>query len=129
MRRLLTCHERASPCSVGAIMPHTEIAAQPKRSSKRTSKPTKAQLKERAKRKKGRAAGRKRRAAERLRVFEQMRNMPDDAVMTVGEWTSLNSLSARAARRILHGDNGPAVVQLTPQRVGITVKANREWQE
>jgi hypothetical protein len=54
----------------------------------------------------------------------------DDRVLTFHEWINLNGISAQTGRRILNGERGvpPEVVQLSAKRVGITVRANREWQ-
>ena len=43
-----------------------------------------------------------------------------DQVLTFLEWCRLNRISERTGRRILASDNGPAVTQLTPKRIGIT---------
>ena len=53
----------------------------------------------------------------------------DDQVLTFREWCALNGIGLRTGRRILDGPNPPAVVRLSARRIGITVKANREWQE
>ena len=52
-----------------------------------------------------------------------------DQVLTFLEWCRLNRISERTGRRILASDNGPAVTQLTPKRIGITVENNRIWQQ
>jgi hypothetical protein len=81
------------------------------------------------KRAKARQRGRKRRLDERRRFFLDLRKLPDDAVLTVGEWATLNALSRRQADRILASDDHPVVVWLSSRRRGITVRANREWLE
>jgi hypothetical protein len=53
----------------------------------------------------------------------------DDQVLTFSEWVRLNSISPRNGRRILQSGGGPAVVQLSANRIGITVGANRLWQQ
>jgi hypothetical protein len=53
----------------------------------------------------------------------------DDRVMTFAEWCQLNGIGVRTGRRILDGPDPPDVVQLTARRIGITVRANREWRE
>jgi hypothetical protein len=53
----------------------------------------------------------------------------DDRVLTFRQWAALNSLGERTARRLLKSGHGPPVVQLSDRRIGITVRANREWQE
>jgi hypothetical protein len=52
----------------------------------------------------------------------------DEQVLTFAEWIAINGISPRTGRRILDGPDPPAVVRLSARRIGITVKANREWQ-
>jgi hypothetical protein len=52
----------------------------------------------------------------------------DDRCLTFREWCQLNGIGERTGRRILASGNGPTVTQLTDKRIGITVRANREWQ-
>jgi hypothetical protein len=78
---------------------------------------------------KARSLGRARRLAERRKFFLDLRALPDDAVLTIPEWQTLNTLSERQARRILASGEGPVVTWLSAKRKGITVRANREWQE
>ena len=67
-------------------------------------------------------AGRRRAALGRLRAAA------DDRCLTFREWCQLNGIGERTGRRILASGNGPVVTQLTDKRIGITVRANREWQ-
>ena len=83
--------------------------------SKRTE--TKQQREERL------ATGRAERRQLRQRLAED-----DDAVLTFKEWCALNSVSERQGRRILGSGSGPTVTKLTDKRVGISRRANREWQ-
>jgi hypothetical protein len=53
----------------------------------------------------------------------------DNRVLSFRQWCILNGISARAGRRILASGNGPTVTQLSDRRIGITIRANREWQE
>jgi hypothetical protein len=53
----------------------------------------------------------------------------EDRVMTFAEWCQLNSIGIRSGRRILRGSDPPQTLQLTARRIGITVRANREWQQ
>jgi hypothetical protein len=56
--------------------------------------------------------------------------MANDAqVLTFREWCQLNRISERTGRRLLASGMGPVVVQLAPKRIGITLGANRTWQE
>ena len=52
----------------------------------------------------------------------------EDRVLTFIEWCKVNSLSPRTGRRILANGNGPVVTRVSERRIGVTVKANREWQ-
>jgi hypothetical protein len=56
-------------------------------------------------------------------------SLQDDQVLSFGQWCQLNHISERTGRRILKSGNGPAVVQLSTKRIGITVGANRAWQK
>jgi predicted DNA-binding transcriptional regulator AlpA len=51
----------------------------------------------------------------------------DDRVLTFKQWCDLNSLSPATGRRILKSGDGPKSVQLSPRRIGISLRANREW--
>jgi hypothetical protein len=53
----------------------------------------------------------------------------DDQVLTVPEWSSLNSFSLHTGYRILAGPKPPVSIQLSDNRIGITRRANREWQK
>jgi hypothetical protein len=53
----------------------------------------------------------------------------DAQVLTFREWCRLNRISGRTGRRILASDARPTVVRLSPQRIGITVGANKRWQQ
>ncbi len=54
-----------------------------------------------------------------------------DEVFTFREWCQLNKISVRTGRRILKlpEPDRPAVVRLSANRMGITRRANRRWQE
>ena len=52
-----------------------------------------------------------------------------DQILTFHEWCRLNRISESTGRRILAGDSGPVVTELTPKRIGITVGANAVWQQ
>jgi hypothetical protein len=51
----------------------------------------------------------------------------DSQVLTFAEWCELNSIGLRTGRRILRSGNGPVVTQLSVQRIGITIAADRAW--
>jgi len=70
-----------------------------------------------------------REAERRRRQSEHDRANPDDhRVMSFRDWCALNNFSVSTGRRILAGENGPVVTQLSPRRIGITIGANRTWQ-
>jgi hypothetical protein len=52
----------------------------------------------------------------------------DDCVLTFSEWCALNRISQRNGRRIIKAPGGPRVLQLSSNRIGITKRANKEWQ-
>lgn len=56
-------------------------------------------------------------------------DLGDDQVLSFREWCFLNSLSHRGGWRILHAPGGPVITQLSTHRIGITRRANRQWQE
>jgi hypothetical protein len=53
----------------------------------------------------------------------------DSQILLFDEWCRLNRISERQGRRILDNPGGPVVTQLTRRRIGITVAANRRWQQ
>jgi hypothetical protein len=60
---------------------------------------------------------------------EPLAALLDDRVMTYAEWCQLNGIGIRTGYRILRGSDPPQTLQLTERRIGITVRANREWQQ
>ena len=70
---------------------------------------------------------RKRRCANSL---DQLLSMSlDSQCLSFFEWCQLNRFSGRTGRRILKSGRGSPVMQLSTQRIGITVGANRAWQQ
>jgi hypothetical protein len=69
---------------------------------------------------------------ERKQRKQQFTPLPailnDNQVLRFSEWCSLNGISQRTGRRLFASGDGPVLTQLSPKRVGITVRANREWQ-
>lgn len=76
-----------------------------------------------------RARARKRRATVYHASPPATLAQDDDCVLTFLEWCALNRIGERGGRRILAGPDGPVVTQLTDHRIGITRRANREWQQ
>jgi hypothetical protein len=92
-------------------------AKPPRKSSKPKRKPKSA------------TKARKRRLDDRRKFFLDLRRLPDEAVLTIPEWQALNTLSEQTAKRILNSDDGPDLVRLSARRCGITMGANRAWQQ
>jgi hypothetical protein len=53
----------------------------------------------------------------------------DDQVLSVVEWCALNRISLRTGTRILAGQDGPIVTQLSAKRIGVTRGNNAKWQQ
>jgi hypothetical protein len=49
-------------------------------------------------------------------------------VLTFAQWCALNGISPATGRRLLKSGKGPVVTQLSDRRIGISVRANAEWQ-
>ena len=64
-----------------------------------------------------------------LALDAPLTSLADDQVLTFVEWCQLNRISERTGRRILDGPDAPTVTMLSPRRFGVTVRANREWQQ
>ena len=76
------------------------------------------------------SANASRRKEERTALNQQpLSLLLDSQVLTFSEWCRLNRISGRTGRRILASGDGPTVVLLSPQRIGITVGANKRWQQ
>ena len=94
------------------------------RSQRARRSPSKRRAETKQQREERLATGRAERRQLRQRLAED-----DDAVLTFKEWCALNSISERQGRRILTSGSGPSVTKLTDKRVGISRRANREWQQ
>jgi hypothetical protein len=66
--------------------------------------------------------------ARKLRLDALPAVLHDSQVLTFREWCALNRISERTGRRILESGNGPVTTQLSAKLVGITIRANKEWQ-
>jgi hypothetical protein len=60
-------------------------------------------------------------------MFHQQAPLTDDAVMSFAAWCALNDISQPTGRRLIKRGDGPEIIRLSPKRIGITVKADREW--
>jgi len=65
---------------------------------------------------------------KRASALDGLLTLSDDQVLDFHSWCQLNRISERTGRRILAGPGSPKTVQLSARRVGVTVRANREWQ-
>jgi hypothetical protein len=64
----------------------------------------------------------------RRRQQEDLLVLPDDnLVMTFAEWCEAASISERQGRRIITGNGGPTVTQISDRRIGITRRNHRLW--
>jgi hypothetical protein len=50
-------------------------------------------------------------------------------VLSFNEWCAINGIGERTGRRILASGTGPAVLQLSANRIGIRRRDNEAWQE
>lgn|SRR5262245_35289863 len=102
----------------------------PKAKAQPTAQPKPKKRKRRSKKlAAARRRGRERRLAERSSLFARLASMPNDAVLTLSEWWTLNSLSERAGRRLLADGEGPVLTKLSEKLRGVTIRNNRAWQE
>jgi hypothetical protein len=63
------------------------------------------------------------------RISERDRALDDQRVMTLAQWCEVNGFSWWTGQRLIKAGKGPKILQLSPRRIGITVAANREWQQ
>jgi predicted DNA-binding transcriptional regulator AlpA len=52
---------------------------------------------------------------------------PEDRVLTVKEWAKEAALPVRSAYEMISKGEGPPVVELSPNRIGIRVCDHRAW--
>jgi hypothetical protein len=71
---------------------------------------------------------RRRQQAERAQS-ERDRALDDQRVMTIPQWCEINGFSIWTGQRLLKAGKGPKITQISDRRIGITVRANREWQD
>jgi hypothetical protein len=65
----------------------------------------------------------------RSRQNELDRAIDDARVMPFKRWCEINDFSEATGRRLRKAGKGPVFTQLSPRRIGITIRANREWQQ
>jgi hypothetical protein len=51
----------------------------------------------------------------------------DDLVMSIREWCRRNNISLPTAKRLIARGEGPELIKLSPNRIGITFGADRAW--
>jgi predicted DNA-binding transcriptional regulator AlpA len=66
--------------------------------------------------------------ADQQRRYEEAGGHYADRVLSFRQWCEINGISHATGRRIINAGNGPTAVQLSARRIGVTVRANREWQ-
>jgi predicted DNA-binding transcriptional regulator AlpA len=69
------------------------------------------------------------RANNQLSLDALPATLHDAQVLTIGQWSQLAGLSTRTAKRLFKAGAGPQRVQLSTNRVGITVAAHKAWLE
>jgi hypothetical protein len=60
---------------------------------------------------------------------ERRTGLDDDRVLSKRQWCELNGFSIWTGERLLRSGKGPVITQISDRRVGITVRANRAWQQ
>jgi hypothetical protein len=66
---------------------------------------------------------------EKHKLNTPLEILHDDQVLTFAQFCVINGLSERTGRRILAGDDGPKIIQLSDRRIGVSMRANRAWQK
>ena len=51
----------------------------------------------------------------------------DDVVMSFADWCSRNEISKPTGRRLIAAGQGPDLIRLSPNRIGVTYGADRAW--
>jgi hypothetical protein len=52
-----------------------------------------------------------------------------DRVLSFRQWCELNGFSPATGRRLIAAGTGPIITQLSPRRIGITIRNNRAWHQ
>ena len=60
---------------------------------------------------------------------EQHLTAEDSKVLSTRQWCALNGFSVATGKRILKSGDGPCIIQLSTNRIGIRVIDNVRWQE
>ena len=51
-----------------------------------------------------------------------------DRVLTLDQWCKINSIGLNTGKRLIATGDGPAIVQLSPRRIGIRESDAAAWQ-
>jgi hypothetical protein len=65
--------------------------------------------------------------AEWCELFGRGLYSPEDKVLTIKEWAREAGISPKTAQNLIARGEGPSVVELSPNRLGIRVCDHREW--
>jgi predicted DNA-binding transcriptional regulator AlpA len=68
------------------------------------------------------------RERERVRAAQQQVAAHPDRVLTFRQWCAVNNFSLATGRRLVKAGEGPAIVRLSPRRIGVKESANAQWQ-
>jgi predicted DNA-binding transcriptional regulator AlpA len=49
-------------------------------------------------------------------------------VLTLNQWCQLNGIGRNTGKRLIKTGDGPAIIQLSPRRIGIRLGDNAAWQ-
>jgi hypothetical protein len=69
-----------------------------------------------------------RRKQRRIPSLPDVSTLHPNQILSLSEWCALNGFSIRTGRRIRASGDGPVVIKLSPNRIGITVADNARWQ-
>jgi predicted DNA-binding transcriptional regulator AlpA len=61
-------------------------------------------------------------------TLKQPPALAPDRVLTLHQWCKINSLGHNTAKRLIANGDGPAIVQLSPRRIGIRESDAAAWQ-
>jgi hypothetical protein len=57
------------------------------------------------------------------------RALDDDWIMPFSLWCQINNFSEATGRRLRRAGKGPVFTQISDRRIGVSIRANRRWQE
>jgi predicted DNA-binding transcriptional regulator AlpA len=65
--------------------------------------------------------------AEWCKLFGQDLRSPEDRVLSVKEWAKEAGISLKTAQNLIARGEGPLVVELSPNRLGVRICEHRAW--